>query len=127
MKEVTVNLFRDNSYLWLGAKAVDEAGFKEGTPYYQTWDNGTLTCTLAEPMPGEFSSRSRTIKRKVNQHKHGACIRAEGTPVIDTFNGFKSVKATISPGRIEVVGHERVKAIENLPSPGAVANALAGR
>lgn len=107
MKEVTVNLFRDNSYLWLGCKAIDEAGFKEGTTYYQTWENGKLTCTLAEPTPGEFSSRSRTVTRKVNMHSDGPVIRAEGSPVRDTFSGFKSVKATITPGRIEVVGHER--------------------
>lgn len=103
MKEVTVNLFRDNSYLWLGCKAIDEAGFKEGTPYYQTWENGKAVFTLDKP-----DNATLVKTRKVNQHRHGACIRAEGTPVIDTFNGFKSVKATISPGRIEVVGHERV-------------------
>ncbi len=119
-KEIVVNLFRDGGYFWLGHKAIDEAGFKEGTIYYQTWGQKSLTLTL-DPPAGKY------VQRKVNMHRSGAVIRSEGTPVRDAFSGFKSVKATVSPGRIEVVGHERVKAIENLPSPGAIAHALAGR
>lgn len=125
MKEIIVNLFRDGGYLWLGNKTIEEAGFKEGTVYYQTWENGKLICTLDAPTSA--IGGQKIVQRKVNMHKHGAVIRAEGTPVRDAFNGYKSVKATISPGRIEVVGHERVKAIENLPSPGSIALALAGR
>jgi hypothetical protein len=122
MKEIVVNLFRDSGYLWLGNKAIEEAGFKEGTPYYQVWGQKSVTFTLDKP------ATPSAKMRRVNQHKRGACIRAEGSSVSDAFNGFKSVKAIVSPGRIEVVGHERTQAVkEVLPDPAGVAFALAGR
>lgn len=124
-KEVVVNLFRDGGYLWLGHKAVEEAGFKEGMPYYQHWTGKALICTLDRPVT---TIDEKVIKRKVNQHTDGPVIRTEGTPVRDTFNGFKSVKATISPGRIEIVGYEKTPTTkEVLPDPAGVALALAGR
>lgn len=121
-KEIIVNLFRDGGYLWLGHKAIEEAGFKEGALYYQTWEDNKVTFTLDKP------DAPLVKTRKVNMHKHGAVIRAEGTPVRDAFNGYKSVKATISPGRIVVTGHEPTSMTkEVLPDPAGVALALAGR
>src|SRR5690349_10604160 len=104
-RNVVVNLFGSeagaNSYLWLGGSALAEAGFKEGTPYYQSWEDGKAVFSL-EP------TQDKQPMRKVNQHKNGPTVRAEGKHVQKTFAGFKSVKADIAPGRIEFVGHEKI-------------------
>lgn len=112
MKEITTNLFGSevgaNSYVWLGGSALTEAGFKEGTPYYQGWEKGKAVFSI-EPLITADKPDMKVNVRRVNTHKSGPVVRAEGRHVQETFDGFKSVKATISPGRIEFVGYERVE------------------
>lgn len=110
-RSVVVNLFGSeagaHSYLWLGGSAIKEAGFIEGTPYYQSWEKGKAVFSL-DP------TQDMQTSRKVNLHKKGPVVRAEGKHVMKAFDGFKSVKADISPGRIEFVGHEAIEQLEAL-------------